>query len=43
MLLMRSIELKKKSTGCSNIVDNKSKFLGFESLCIRFMGFSCVE
>jgi hypothetical protein len=38
MLLMRSIELK-KSTGCSNIVDNKSKFLGFESLCIKFMGF----
>jgi hypothetical protein len=41
MLLMRSIELKKKSSRYSNIVHNKSIFLGSESLCIRFMGFLC--
>jgi len=39
MLLIRSIELKKKSSRCNKIVDNKSKILGSESLRIRFMGF----
>jgi hypothetical protein len=39
VLLIRSIELKKKSSRCNKIIDNKSKNLGSESLHIRFMGF----